>query len=221
MKLIIANKAYSSWSMRPWLLLRAFSLPFDEVVIPLDRPDTAAMIRAESPTGKLPVLVDGATRIWETLAIVEYVAETHPDLAIWPRERAARALARALAAEMHAGFAALRRALPMNMRRAPRPLSLDLAATAAVAADVARLEAAFAAARDGFGIAAGGRFLFGAFGAADAMFAPVVNRLHAYAQPVGAATRAYMDAMMALPAWGDWQAGAEGEGWRIDRYDEI
>ena len=220
MKLIIANKCYSSWSMRPWLLLRAFALPFDEEVIPLDGPDGAAAIRAASPTGKLPVLVDGATRIWESLAIIEYLAECHPDLAIWPRERAARALARALAAEMHAGFAALRRALPMNMRRAPKPVALDPATAAAVAADVVRLEAAWANARAHHG-GAGGPFLFGAFGAADAMFAPVVNRLHAYAQPVGPATRAYMDAMMAAPAWGDWQAGAEGEGWRIARYDEA
>ena len=219
MKLAIANKAYSSWSLRPWLLLRVFNIAFDEIVIPLDTPGSAAAIRAFGPAGKLPVLVDGTLTIWDSLAIIEYVAETHGEKAIWPRDRAARAVARALAAEMHSGFLPLRRALPMNLRRQPRPARLDAETTAAVAADVARLEQAWADSRARFGGA--GAFLFGDFSAADAMFAPVVNRLHVYAQEVSADTRAYMDAVMALPAWRDWQAGAEAEGWQIARYDDA
>ncbi len=219
MKLVIANKAYSSWSFRPWLLLRVFAIPFDEVVIPLDMPGSAAAIAAYSPAGKVPVLIDGAVCVWDSLAIVEHLAERHPDLAIWPREAPARALARSLAAEMHAGFGPLRRALPMNMRRSSQPATLDAATAEAVSADVARLEAAWADARSRFG--KGGSFLFGAFGAADAMFAPVVNRLHAYAWPVTEGTLAYMEALMSLPEWRDWQNAAEAEGWRLERIEAV
>ena len=217
MKLVIANKAYSSWSLRPWLLMRVFAIPFDELVIPLDLPGSSAAITAYNPAGKVPVLVDGAVCIWESLAIIDYLAEQRHDIAIWPREVPARALARSLAAEMHAGFAPMRRCLPMNMRRDPKPATLDAAAAEAVAANVGRLEAAWADARTRFG--EGGPFLFGAFSAADAMFAPMVNRLHAYAWPVGDLTLAYMDAVMALPAWRDWRTAAEAEGWRLDRID--
>ncbi len=217
--LVIANKAYSSWSMRPWLLLRHFDLPFDEIVIPMDHPTTKADMLAHAPTGKCPSLSDGDVRVWDSLAIVEYVAETYPGLPIWPRDRAARAMARSLAAEMHSGFPALRGQMPMNLRRAPAPRILEPAVQAAVDADVARIEAAWRAARARFG--AEGPFLFGAFSAADAMFAPVVSRLHAYAVPVAADTLAYMAAMTALPAWRDWQAEADAEGWRIARYESL
>ncbi len=225
LKLVLANKAYSSWSLRPWLLMRVLGIAFDEVVIPLDQPDTAQIILGYSPAGKLPVLLDGPARaplrVWESLAIIDHLAAEHPEQAIWPPDRAARALARSLAAEMHAGFAPLRRALPMNMRRAPRPpASRDDATARAVALDIARIEAAWADARARFGHGSG-PFLFGAFGAADAMFAPVVNRLHAYAQPVSPATRAYMEAVMALPAWRDWQTAATAEGWRLARIDDV
>ena len=219
MKLIIANKAYSSWSFRPWLLMRVCEIAFDEVVIPLDQPDTAAAVGAYSPAGKVPVLVDGPLTVWDSLAIIDHLAETNSTGAIWPGDTAARALARSLAAEMHAGFAPLRRALPMNMRRQPKPAALDAQSAAAVAADVARIEAAWADVRSRFGD--GGPFLFGAFSAADAMFAPVVNRLYAYAVPAGEVTLAYMAAMMALPAWRDWQAGAEAEGWHLARIDDV
>ena len=217
--LVIANKTYSSWSMRPWLLMRTFEIAFDEIVVPLDAATTRAAIARYNPAGKVPVLIDGPITVWDSLAIVEHLAERHPERAIWPREPAARALPRSLSAEMHSGFSALRRHLPMNMRRAPKARTLDADTTADVAGNVARIEAAWGDARNRFG--AGGPFLLGAFSAADAMFAPVVNRFYAYDVKVGDVARAYMDAMMALPTWRDWQAGAEAEGWRLARIDAI
>ena len=220
-RLVIANKVYSSWSMRPWLLMRAFAIPFDEIVIPLDGDSSRAEITRHNPAGKVPVLTDGTLVIWDSLAIVEHLAETHPDLAIWPRDPAARALARSLSAEMHSGFSALRRALPMNMRREGRAATLEPEVQVAVAADCARIEAAWADARARFGAndTSPGPYLFGAFCAADAMFAPVVNRFAAYAVPVTERSRAYMDAMRALPAWRDWAKAAEAEGWTLPRID--
>ena len=215
LKLVIANKAYSSWSLRPWILLAHFHIPFEEVVIPLDHPDTRARILEHSPTGKCPALRDGAIEVWESLAILEYIAEKHPEKAIWPRAKGARAHARALASEMHAGFQALRQHCPTQFLRAPRRIDL----TPAVEADVARIEAAWANARARFGKT--GPFLFGRFSAADAMFAPVVNRFHIYEIPVSAATRAYMDAVMALPAWKAWIKDAEAETWRIAKYESV
>jgi len=215
LKLVIANKAYSSWSLRPWILLAHFKIPFEEVVIPLDLPETRAMILEHSPTGKVPALQDGAITVWESLAIVEYVAEIYPHKAIWPRGKAARAYARSLSNEMHGGFQALRQACPMNFRRPVRAIALS----EAVEADMARIEAAWAHARKNFGRA--GPFLFGRFSAADAMFAPVVNRFHIYDVPVARETREYMDAMMALPAWRAWTADAEAEPWRIEKYEAI
>ncbi len=215
MRLIIANKAYSSWSLRPWLLMRKFDLPFDEIVIPLDTSTTAASIARHSPAGKLPILRDGDVTVWDSLAILEYLAERRPHMAIWPTDVAARARARSLAAEMHAGFVALRRSLPMNMRRAGRPPVTGF--DAAVIADIARVEAAWADAL----AHSGGPFLLGAFSAADAMYAPVVNRFHAYATGVTAGTRSYMDTIMALPAWQAWQTDADAETWRLDRIEAM
>jgi glutathione S-transferase len=215
LKLVIANKAYSSWSLRPWILLAHFKIPFEEIVIPLDEPTTRKRILAYAPNGKCPSLHDGAISVWESLAIVEYVAEKYPDKAIWPRAKAARAYARSLSSEMHAGFQALRQHCPTNFRRPVRKLEL----TESVEAGVARIEAAWAEARKTFGAA--GPFLFGRFSAADAMFAPVVNRLHAYDVKVKKATRDYMDAIMALPAWKAWIKDAEAEEWRLDKYESI
>jgi glutathione S-transferase len=215
LKLVIANKAYSSWSLRPWILLAHFKIPFEEVVIPLDLPETRAQILEHSPTGKVPALSDGAITVFESLAIVEYVAELYPAKAIWPRAKAARALARSLASEMHAGFPALRSNCPCNFRRPVRAIALSEAGEA----EIVRIEAAWAQARRAFGKA--GPFLFGRFCAADAMFAPVVNRLHIYDVPVQPATRAYMDAVMALPAWRAWVADAEAEPWRIEKYEAV
>jgi glutathione S-transferase len=215
LKLIVANKAYSSWSFRPWILLAHFHIPFEDVVIPLDLPDTRANILRHSPSGKCPVLRDGRIEIWESLAIIEYVAEKYPEKAIWPRARAARAHARAISNEMHAGFQALRQHCPTQFLRPVRKIAL----TPEVEADVARIEAAWAHARATYGKA--GPFLFGRFCAADAMFAPVVNRLHIYDIPVASATRAYMDAVRALPAWKAWIKDAETETWRIDKYERV
>ena len=215
LKLVIANKAYSSWSLRPWILLAHFKIPFEDVTIPLDRPETRATILEHSPTGKCPVLRDGPISVWESLAIVEYVAELFPEKAIWPRGKAARAHARALSSEMHAGFQALRQHCPTNFVRPVRRIEL----TDAVKADVARIEAAWGEAREKFGKA--GPFLFGRFSAADAMFAPVVNRFHVYDVPVSQGTRDYMDAIMALPAWKAWVADAEAESWRIEKYESV
>jgi glutathione S-transferase len=215
LRLVIVNKRYSSWSFRPWILMRHFNIPFSEVVIPMAQETTRADILYYSPSAKCPCLQDGSITVWDSLAIIEYLAETFPDLAIWPRDRAARAWARALTAEMHSGFGAVRSNLPMNLWRQPRPIPL----APEVIADVTRIEAAFAEARNEFGM--GGDFLFGDFCAADAMFAPVVSRFHTYAIDVSPATRNYMDAVMTLPAFKDWQTGADAEPWHIARYDAI
>lgn len=211
--LVIANKNYSSWSFRPWILMRHFGIAFEEIVIPLAQDNTQAEILRYSPAGKCPSLHDGEITVWDSLAIIEYVAELHPHLPIWPSPRGARAQARSLAAEMHSGFAGLRGLLPMNMRRKVKKRELASEASA----DVARLEQAFGQARREFGRAGG--FLFGDFSAADAMFAPVVNRLHVYDVAVTASTRTYMDAMMALPAWQNWSTEAEAEPWTIGKYE--
>ena len=214
-QLIIANKAYSSWSLRPWLLLAHFKIPFEEIILALDQPDTRKNILKYSPNGKCPALRDGKILVWESLAIIEYIAEKYPQKAIWPRGVGARAHARSLASEMHSGFLSLRQSCPTQFRRAPRAIALSAEAKA----DVARIEAAWSGARAAFGVK--GKFLFGGFSAADAMFAPVVNRFHTYEIPVKAATRAYMEAIMMLPAWKAWIADAEGEAWRLEKYDAI
>lgn len=205
LKLVIGNKRYSSWSLRPWLLLTHFAIPFDEITILLDTPEFKPEVLKYAGSGKVPCLVDGDVAVFETLAIIEYLAESFPDRAVWPADRAARALARSIANEMHAGFAGLRAACPMNLRRHFPWKDRGPAA----AADVARIVAAWRDARARFG--AGGPFLFGAFSAADAMFAPVVTRLDTYAWPVAADTRAYMDAILALPAYRAWKAAADAE----------
>jgi glutathione S-transferase len=204
--LVIANKRYSSWSLRPWLVMTHFGLPFREVGVLLDLPESKAEILRWSPSGRVPCLVDGDIRVWETLAIVEYLAERHPDLPIWPTDVAARAEARAISNEMHAGFQALRSACPMNLRKrfAWKPRGGEKAA-----ADVARIVELWRAARARFG--AGGPFLFGAFSAADAMYAPVATRLDTYAWPLDADIRAYVDAVLDLPAFRAWKAAADLE----------
>ena len=206
--LVIGNKNYSSWSFRPWLAMKVAGIAFEETVISLDAPDFKSRLKALSGgAGKVPVLVDGDARVWESLAILEYLAEKFPAAALWPRDPPARAHARAIASEMHAGFLPLRRQLPMNVRRPvmPRPLEPD------AAADVARIDAIWNECPARFG--AGGPFLYGAFGAADAMYAPVVWRFHTYAVEVSPAARAYMGALMALPAWAEWREAASREPW--------
>lgn len=213
--LFIGNKAYSSWSLRPWLLMRVLDIPFAEVVTPLYVEGSRDRMLREAPTGKVPVLRDDEFAVWDSLAIAEYLAEKFPDRGVWPKAAPARAQARSLCAEMHAGFQGLRQACPTNFRRARRasPLPLEEAARA----DLARIEAIFAEtpARNG------GPFLFGAFSAADAFFAPVVSRLDTYALELQPAARAYCDAILALPAFAQWREGAEAESWVIDRWENL
>ncbi len=207
MTLVIGNKNYSSWSMRPWIVLRAVGIAFDEIVIPLYEPGSKERILEHSPAGKVPILLDGNVRVWESLAIIEHVAERFPQAQLWPADPAARAHARAVAAEMHAGFAPLRRHCPMNMWRPVKQRELP----PEVAADVKRIDTIFTDCRQRFG--QGGPFLFGTFGAADAVYAPVVSRLNTYAIAVGAVAEAYKQAVMALPAWVEWRAAALKETW--------
>lgn len=213
--LVIANKNYSSWSMRPWLSLKMAGIPFEEIVVPLAEDDTASRIARHSPSGKVPLLKDGDLAIWESLAIIEYLHERYPDAAIWPRAPQARAVARAVSAEMHAGFAALRSQLPMNVRatRPPVPLSAE------VVGDVGRIRALWQDCRARFG--EGGPFLFGSFCAADAMYAPVVTRFRTYGVELDAAARDYCDAILALPAVREWFEAAAAEPWSIDKYDSA
>ena len=216
LQLHIGNKNYSSWSMRPWVLLRHFGLPFQEV---LHRFDSFApgsrfkqAVNALNPVGKVPVLVHGDLVVWDTLAIAEYAAEyaaEHcPEHALWPRDQAARARARSLCAEMHSGFGALRSACPMNIEASlPEVGAQVLAAQPGVAADLARITIMWQAAL----AASGGPFLFGGFGIADAYYAPVVARLRTYALPVPGDVAAYMDRVWASPGVAAWVADALAE----------
>jgi glutathione S-transferase len=214
MKLIIGNKNYSSWSFRPWIAMKVAEIPFEEEVISLDAADFKARVGKISGTGKVPALADGDVQVWESLAILEYLAEKFPSARLWPAESTARAEARAVAAEMHAGFVPLRRHLPMNMWRPVRRREL----TPQVQADIGRIEAMWTNCRTRFG--AEGEFLFGSFGAADAMYAPVVSRFHTYGVELGRVARSYMDAVMALSAWGEWKAAALAEPWVLPE-DEV
>jgi glutathione S-transferase len=212
--LIIGNKNYSSWSLRPWLVMTQAGIPFDETVIKLDAPDTKTKIAKFSPAGKVPILHHGKVTIWETLAILEYLAEIFPDKKLWPAGKGARAMARAISSEMHAGFSALRNACPMNLRRARKPIELS----DEVKRDAARIEEIWKTARTAHG--KNGKFLFGRFSNADAMFAPVVTRLDTYAVPVSKESRAYMDAVMGTQAFQSWKAAGLKEDWIIAS-DEV
>ena len=217
LRLLIGNKNYSSWSLRPWLAMKATGIAFEETLIPLGSPDFRAKVSALSGgdvRGSVPVLIDGEVRVWETLAILEYLAEKFPEARLWPVAPAVRAYARAISAEMHSGFQPLRRHLPMNVRRPVKPRALDDAVTA----DVARIDAIWSECRARFGN--GGAFLFGRFGAADAMYAPVVWRFHTYAVEVSSPARDYMQAVIALPASVEWREAARRESWVLE-HDEV
>ncbi|MDE2363412.1 MAG: glutathione S-transferase family protein [Hyphomicrobiales bacterium] len=211
--LVIGNKSYSSWSMRPWMLLESFQIPFDEIVIPLYVEGSKQQILKHTPSGKVPVLIDGETHVWDSLSICEYVAEKFPDRAIWPKDAQARALARSMSAEMHSSFQALRQQCGMVVHRKKGPVEFS----ADTLADIARIESMWAFSRAKY--AKDGPFLFGAFSAADAMYAPVVVRFDVYQPKISATTRAYMDAMTQTPAWKKWMAGAAAETWRIPRFE--
>ena len=213
MKLVIGNKNYSSWSFRPWIGLKAAGIAFDEDVISLYVEGSREQILKHSPAGKVPILIDGDVRVWESLAILEYAAETFHGAGLWPADPAARAHARAIAAEMHAGFAALREECTMNFWRPPAKRALSAAAQA----NVARVQDIWTCARERYG--AGGPFLFGRFSAADAMYAPVVQRFIAYDVGVSAPARAYMESMAALPAWREWRRAALRETWVIPKFE--
>ena len=200
MQLYIGNKNYSSWSMRPWVAMRQFGIPFEEVMVRFDsfEPDSRFkhLLARLSPVGKVPLLVDEGFVVWDTLAIAEYLAERFPQHALWPREPQARARARSLCAEMHSGFGALRSACPMNIEARLDDVGARIwADNEAVRRNVARIEALFADAL----AASGGPFLFGAFSAADAFYAPVCMRLKGYALPVSATTTDYIDRVEAAP----------------------
>ncbi len=212
--LIIGNKNYSSWSFRPWLAMKVVGIKFDETVISLDAADFKARVLALGGSGRVPVLSDGDVRVWESLAILEYLAEKFPAAGLWPEAPAVRARARAIASEMHAGFVPLRRHLPMNVARPVKARTPD----AGTAKDVARIDAIWSECRKNYG--AGGPFLFGSFGAADAMFAPVVWRFHTYAVEVSSTALTYMRAMMALPSWNEWRDAARRETWVLAE-DEV
>jgi glutathione S-transferase len=205
--LYVGNKNYSSWSFRPWIAMEAAGVPFKDVVIPFDFAAGNPEFRKISPTGRVPELHHGDVRVWESLAIIEYVAELFPEAGIWPNDRAARAEARAISMEMLSGFRALRGACPMNIRRAPGEIDLP----EGVSDDVARIEAIWKAAL----ARSGGPFLYGGFSAADAMYAPVVNRFEIYRLTKDETVLAYMARVKAHPAWQKWQAAALAEPWIV------
>lgn len=218
MHLFIGNKVYSSWSMRPWLAMRMARIPFEETLIPLFDDQFADRVAELSGAGRVPVLLDGETKVWETLSILEYLTELYPDRGIWPKETASRAHARSVAAEMHAGFSALRSACPMNLakRFARRDRGIG------VEKDVERFESIVGEARERFGEGGDGPFLYGAFCAADAMFAPLVTRLDTYDIAVNDKTRSYMAAVLGCEAFQEWLADALKENWIVaaDEADE-
>jgi glutathione S-transferase len=212
--LVIGSKNVSSWSLRPWLALTHAGIPFREVSIALRRPETKLEILKYSPSGHVPVLIVEAERerqtIWDSLAILEYLAEAHPEARLWPQETQARAHARAIAAEMHSGFRELREHCPMDLlARSPMTNLPD-----SVAANVRRVVELWSASRRRFG--GTGKFLFGAFSAADAMYAPVASRFRTYLPDLACygddgTAQAYVESIFAVPSLAEWEAGARGE----------
>lgn len=217
LKLVIGNKNYSSWSMRPWLAMRASGIAFEEVFIPLytDNKADKDRILSFSRAGKVPTLVDGDITVWDSLAIVEYLAERFPQARLWPAGIAARAHARAISAEMHSGFLALRNECGMNLHRPVRAVALSAEAEA----NVARVQEIWTDCRERYvGL---GPYLFGAFTAADAMYAPVVHRFRTYAIKVGPKVQAYMETMMALPAFAEWTDAGLAETLLIEKFETV
>jgi glutathione S-transferase len=211
--LVIGNKNYSSWSLRPWLAMKMADVPFQELVIPLRQDATVAEIARHSPGGRVPALRHGELVVWESIAILEYVAEAFPEARLWPQQRETRAVARAVSAEMHAAFAALRTHMPMNIRGS-KP---GRGRTPEVEKDIRRVVALWEDCRGRFG--SEGPFLFGAFGNADAMYAPVVTRFTTYGVALEGTARAYADAILALPPMREWFAAAKAEPWTIAETD--
>jgi glutathione S-transferase len=205
LKIVVGSKNLSSWSLRPWLALAVTGAPFTEEVILLDKPDTKEKLVARSPTGKVPVLIDGDLVNHESLAICEHLAERFPDAGLWPADPAARALARAYACEMHAGFASLRREMPMHLTK-----RVTKTATPEVLADIARLTTIFRTTRDAYGAA--GPYLFGRYSIADAMFTPVATRFRSYGVSItDPVARDYCTSLLSHPAFLRWEEAAKRE----------
>ncbi len=210
--LVLGNKTYSSWSLRAWLVMRQCGVAFEEIVIPLDRPETKAAIARYSPARRVPVLHSGDLKIWDTLAIAEFLHETFPQAGIWPADPAARALARSIVAEMHSGFETLRRQMPMDLRHPPMP-PRDSLPEGQLGTDIGRVQEIWTDCRARFGH--DGDFLFGQASAADAFYAPVVLRFATYGVPLEETAAAYRDAVLSWPALRDWIAAAKSEPWVI------
>lgn len=206
-ELYIGNKCFSSWSLRPWVAMKYLGVEFQETMVRLRTPETAANLAKVSPTGQVPVLNHDGRIVWETLAILEYLADILPNSRLWPSDPGARALARCVATEMHSGFREVRYGWPMNLRRPRSHKPLDELGEA----QQMRIEAIWRQCRSQYG--GGGPFLFGHFTAADAMYAPVVTRFDTYGGELAADTRAYVDAVLAMPAMREWYAGAAAETW--------
>jgi glutathione S-transferase len=216
LKLVIGNKNYSSWSMRPWLALKANNIAFEEIFIPLYTGDAdKERILNFTHSGKVPALIDGDVTIWDSLSIIEYVAERFPQARLWPEDRARRAHARSISAEMHSGFAALRNECGMNLHRPVRAIALSADARA----NIARIQQIWIECRERY--AKSGPFLFGSFGGADAMFAPVVHRFRTYAIEVAPEATHFMDAMMALPAFREWTSAGLAETLVIEKFETV
>jgi glutathione S-transferase len=217
LKLVIGNKNYSSWSMRPWIAMRASNIAFDEVLIPHYTDDKAdkQRILGFTRSGKVPALIDGDITVWDSLSIIEYAAERFPEARLWPEDRVLRAHARSISAEMHSGFLPLRNECGMNLHRPIRAVALSADARA----NVARIEQIWIECRERHSRL--GPFLFGKFSAADAMFAPVVHRFRTYAIEVAPQAQAYMDTMMVQPAFAEWTKAGLAEALLIERFEAI
>ncbi|MGZ8272399.1 MAG: glutathione S-transferase family protein [Burkholderiaceae bacterium] len=212
LSLIVGNRNYSSWSLRPWLAMKQAGLAFEEVRVLLNQPDTKTQILRHSPSGRVPCLVDGALAVWDSMAICEYVNEQYAGGGLWPREVAQRARARSIAAEMHSGFAALRTHMPMDIRGRHPDRGAAAAARPDVSTDIARIQSIWTDCL----AACGGPFLFGSFSIADAFYAPVVTRFRTYAVAMPARLSAYSDAVFELPAMREWAATATAEPETLD-----
>ena len=213
-RLIIGNRNYSSWSLRGWLAASQSGIDFETELVRLSEPGTQAALLGHSPAGRVPVLEHGERVVWDSLAIIEYLAELSPQAGLWPADVDARATARSIAAEMHAGFAALRAAMPMNLRKALPGKGRE----PGVASDIERIGAIWREARERFG--SDGPFLFGRYCAADAMYTPVAARFRTYGVTLDATLQAYADAVLAWPAFLAWQKEALEEPWIIPE-DEV
>ena len=212
MRLYIGNKNYSSWSFRPWIAMRVKEIDFEEILVPFEDEIGNPKFKEFSPTGQVPCLVDGDLTVWESLAILEYIADRFPEANLWLNEISARAVARSAANEMHSGFNHLRNECHMNIRREPSTIEVS----DGVRKEVARVEQLWAECLE----KSGGPFLFGEFTNADAMFAPVVNRLEVYRLSNHEAVQAYTNAIKSLPAWQEWETASRAEPWIVEA-DEM